>query len=446
MSQKPFILKILQLILAVLFASWLILLYSSPVRLAPDSYGYLADAKNLTEPGYVTIRPILYPAYLRLMGNPGPGLSVISFLLNSASLLYLLYNSKGKTFLFSGRKTMVLICYFLMTGIWSYCGTCLTESILFAVEVWIFALITKIIFPPGRQHILVTVLYSILVSVLAITLKPWIMLMVLAVSVLLFLASLFLHSFRAHRRSSFILLAVSVLIFILTLPYNRSKSAESANKVVLMISSGNEADLKERWRENKDLSLDSTGFIPSLLADIELINGKYKGNPWNASASNELKLLNILDKKQAPLIDKAFHLIYFEHVKNTLGLVFLAFRRYISELRLGLGCLDIAYGPELPGLRSFAIPAILIFSLLLIVYGVVRRDAVEKDLTIFTGIVLLAAVGFGLFLCLAGADELQRNVLPAVLFELFALTYIMAGKDPADHPRCIKTVHPLYQK
>lgn len=451
MTTKPLFVRTLQVILATLFAAWLILLYKYQVQLAPDSYGYLADSKNLLVPGYVTIRPILFPAYLRLLFSPGPALSIITFLLNSAGLLYLVYISGGRRRLFSVPNTIVLICYFLLTGIWSYCGSILTESILFSVDLWIFIFITKIIYPQRRQNPLLTILYSLVICLLATTLKPWIMVMVLLSGLLLFLASLILRAFRSHRLSSFILLAVSILSFILTLSYNRSKSAESANLVVLMISSGNEDDLKARLKDDTSLDSNSAEFIRTLLSDIELINGKYKRNPWVASSTNELKLLNIADKKQVQSIKKAFHLMYFEHGKNTIGLVFLSFERYISDLRLGLNCLDIAYGPELPVLRSLGIPIILVFSGLLFAYTVTRRAPADnkmigikrivsflktnRDLTIFTFIILFSAVCFALFLCLAGADELQRNVLPAVLFELFALTWIFLKRGDPKTPK-----------
>jgi hypothetical protein len=440
MNYKLLIVRTLQVILATLVTTWLILLYNYHVQLNPDSYGYLADSKNLLVPGYVTIRPILYPAYLRLLGSPGPVLSIITFLLNCAGLLYLVYISGGRRRLFSIPDTIVLICFFLLTAIWSYCGSILTESILFSVVLWVFVFITKIIFPKQIQHPLVTVLYSILVCILSITLKPWILAMVLLVSALLFLAALLLHSFRSHRRSSFILLAISAISFVVTLPYNRSKSAESANTVVLIANPGNEEVLKTRLKEDSSLSSSSAAFIQSLVSDIELINGRYKGNPWDASATNDLKLLNINDKKQVVSIKRAFHVMYFERGKDVLGLIFLAFQRYVSDLSLGLNCLDIAYGPQLPGVRSFAFPLIFISLILILVYICTRRDPVGKkkvgmkpvfqflknnrDLAIFTGIILFASVCFGLFLSLAGTD-LQRIVLPSVLFELFALTYII---------------------
>jgi hypothetical protein len=443
MNYKSLTVHFLHAILILLAGGWLFLMFTYKVRLEPDSYGYLADAKKLFDPGYVTLRPVMYPAWLRWMGDPGPKLSVLSFLLNSISLLYLVYISGGKRRLFSARNSIVLIYFFLLTAIWSYCATILTEAILPAVEIWIFIFMTRIFFPERKQHPLLTILYSTAICILAITLKPWIMAMVLLASLLLFLASFFLRGFRSHKLSAFIFLTVSALAFFTTLYYNRSKSFESANSVILMISTGNEGDLKERLEHERNLSPDSAAFIRELVSEIELINGKYKGNPWVASGTNELKLLSIADKQQEASIKKAFHLMYFEHWRNALGLAVFALNRYISDLSLGLSCLDIIYGPTLPGVRSFAFPLILITSLLLLLYKITRRDPADpagvkrvgikpfrqflrahSELAIFAGIILFAAICFALSLTLAGTD-LQRVVLPGVLFELFALTYFV---------------------
>jgi hypothetical protein len=441
MTDKTPITRVLQVILFFLFSSWLILFIINPVRMAPDSYGYIADSKNLFDPAYRTMRPFLFPFFLLILNGVHLKLSITAYLLNCASLLYLVKMASGKQHLFSRRNTIVLICFFMLTGIWSYCGIYLTESILFSVELWIFVLLVAIIFPARKMNPLITVLYSFVICLLATTLKPWLMIMVLLSSAFLFLASLVIRSFRSKIFSSFILLAISVVSFIVSLGYNRSKSQEKANMVVLMISSGNEDELKERLANDKGLNKDSSAFIAALVSDIELINHKYRHNPWVASATTELKILNISDKKYAPSIDKAFRIMYFERFKDVFGLVFLSFKRHISQLRFDTSCFEIAYGPELSGLRMSSVIIIVSFALLLIIYQSTRRDPSgigtvglkpigqflkkNEQLSIFTGIILLAGIIFSLLLTLAGADELQRTVLPAALFQLFAVAWLI---------------------
>ena len=210
--------------------------------------------------------------------------------------------------------------------------------------------------------------------------------------------------------------------------------------VVLMISSGNEGALKERLANDKSLSKESSEFITATLSDIELINSKYKKNPWVASATTELKVLNIFDKRCAPSIDKAFRIMYFQRSSDVFGLILLSFERYISQLRFDTSCFEIAYGPELPGLRTSAVIIICSFVILLTIYQSTRPDPLGKgkvglkpirqflkeneQLSIFIGIILLAGIIFSLLLTLAGADELQRTVLPAALFQLFALAWL----------------------
>ena len=441
MSNNTPLTRILQVVLFLLFSSWLVLFIINPVRMFPDSYGYIADSKNLFDPAYRTMRPVLFPFFLRILNSVHLKMSIIAYLLNCAGLLYLVKMASGRQPLFSLRNTIVLICFFMLTGIWSYSGAYLTESILFSVELWIFVFWLKIVFPARQQNPLITILYSLVICLLAITLKPWIMIMVLLSSSFLFLASLIFRSFRTKMLSSFILLAVAVLSFIVTLDYNRSKSQEKANMVVLMISSGNESELKERLANDKSLSAASSEFLTALVSDIELINHKYKQNPWTASATTELKILNISDKRYAPSIDKAFRVMYFQRFKDVFGLILLSFQRHIAQLRFDTSCFEIAYGPELPGLRTSAVIIIASFALLLVIYQLTRRDPSgigkvglkpirqflhnNEQLSIFTGIILLAGIILSLLLSLAGADELQRTVLPAALFQLFALAWFI---------------------
>ena len=440
MSNNTPLTRILQVFLLLLFSGWLVLFIIDPVRMFPDSYGYIADSKNLFDPVYQTMRPFLFPFFLRILNGLHLKMSIIAYLVNCAGLLYLVKMASGKQPLFSQRNTIVLICFFMLTGIWSYSGTYLTESIIFSVELWIFVLLLKIIFPARKKGPLITILYSLIICLLATTLKPWIMIMVLLSSAFLFLASLIIRTFRSKMLSSFILLAVSVVSFIVSLGYNRSKSQEKANMVVLMISSGNEGELKERLANDKSLSNESSELITAIISDIELINNKYKKNPWVASATTELKVLNISDKRYAPSIDKAFRIMYFERFRDVFGLILLSFERHISQLRFDTSCFGIAYGPELPGLRTSSVIIILSFSLLLITFQSTRPDSSgtgkaglkpiwqflknNKQLSIFAGIILLAGIIFSLLLTLAGADELNRTVLPAALFQLFALAWL----------------------
>ncbi len=155
--------RVLQVILFLLFASWLVLFIVNPVRMAPDSYGYIADAKNLFDPAYQTMRPVLFPFFLGVLNSVNLKMSIIAYLLNCASLLYLVKMASGSGPLFSRRNTIILICFFMLTGIWSYCGIYLTESILFLVELWIFVFLFKIIFPVRKSNLLVTCLYTLLI-------------------------------------------------------------------------------------------------------------------------------------------------------------------------------------------------------------------------------------------------------------------------------------------
>jgi hypothetical protein len=416
----------------------------------PDSYGYIADSNNLFDPAYTTMRPVLFPFFLQILSHANIKLSLAAYLLNSASLFYFVKMAGGMKYSLSRRNTIVLICFFMLTGIWSYCGTYLTESIILSVELWIFIFLVKILFPGKKANPLLTILYSLLVCMLATTLKPWIMIMVVLSGALLFLTSLIFRSFRPQRLSSFILLAIGVLSFIAGLHYNRSKSQEKANMVVLMISSGNEGELKERLANDRTLSKESAAFITALVADIELINTKFSHNPWVASKNTGLKVLNIYDKKCIPAIDKAFHVMYFERFKDVLGLILLSIERYVSQLRFDTSCFEIAYGPQLPGLRTSAVIIIVGFFLLLVIYRSTRPDPSgigktglkpikqflkkNEQLSIFTGVILLAGTIYSLLLCLAGADELQRTVLPAALFQLFALAWLMFTRPQPVNP------------
>ncbi|HEY4286977.1 MAG TPA: hypothetical protein VGN00_07750 [Puia sp.] len=69
MSNNTTLTRILQGILFLLFTSWLVLFIINPVRMAPDSYGYIADSKNLFDPSYQTMRPVLFPFFLLILNG-----------------------------------------------------------------------------------------------------------------------------------------------------------------------------------------------------------------------------------------------------------------------------------------------------------------------------------------------------------------------------------------
>jgi len=412
------------LLLLFLAGSWLVLFCNQPITMTNDSDGYLSDARNLFNPAYQAFRPFLYPFYLRLVGTLGLKMSVVAYLLELSSLLYFLHFCFGDWF--STRFSLVAFVYLAFTGIWSYCGTCLTESILLPAEIWMFILLVKIMFPRGRQHFVATIAYCLLTCALAILLKPWLMLWLLPVAALLFLVS---------WKPALILFAVTLLCFALSFRYNRSKSAETPNMIMLMVSSGNEGVLQDRLTHDHTLRADDRTLIATVLTDIGVINGTFHGNAWNASTARAVRILNVWDKDQIPTINRAFHLMYLEHPRDILRLAWLSVRRY-ADLSFGAACLNYTYGPELPWLRAL-FPWVLVAGLALFaVYAATgvrkstrgrmatrKRAAIRQPAIVFSAIIVLVSIGFGLFLCLAGANELQRNVLPAVLFQLFALTW-----------------------
>jgi hypothetical protein len=440
-KNNSWITNLFRAIAGILFLGWLFIFCRDSVIMAPDSYGYMADAKGLSDPTYQTIRPILFPAFLRLIGYGVLKMSVVTFLINIASLLYLLHIAEGRGRWFYRRTAVILICFLLLPGIWSYCGIYLTESILFAVEIWIFIFLTRVILPEKPVSLLMTIVYSLLIGVLAITLKPWIMIFVVVSGLLLFLSSLVFRAFRPCMRSSLILLVVSVLSFAWSFQYSSDKSPGPTNMVLLMISSGKVEDLKQRLKEDKGLNSEEAAYIRSMVADLDLINNKYKSSPWDAAQGTELKILHINDSNYIGPINKAFKIAFCERLQDILGLTGLAFSRYVSDLSVGSSCLDIAYGPTLPGLKKFAVLVILIALGLLVLYRIISHlrkgnkaaslpsllYGLKKNeqLLIFTVVTLLSSIFFCLFLCLAGGVELQRTVLPPVLFQLFILSFYM---------------------
>ncbi|WP_431214128.1 hypothetical protein ACQ86N_04465 [Puia sp. P3] len=444
MTENKALTRSLHAVLFLLFSGWLYLFVTTPVRICPDSYGYFADADHLFEPGYQTIRPVLFPLFLRVLHGTPLKMSIVAYLLNCGSLLYMVKLGSGKARpLFSRRNTIVLISFLMLIGIWSYCGTYLTESILFAVQIWIFIFLYKIVFPIKAPNVLAAIGYALAICLLATTLKPWIMIMVLLTAVSLFIASLAIRSFRSKMLSSFILLVVAIVAFGVSMGYNRSKSFEKANIVVFMAGSGFERTLQERLTGDKSLNKEDSSFLAAVLSDMDLILHKYDRNPWDASKARELRVLNVLDPAYGPGIDKAYRLVYFQRFRDFMGLVGLAFERHISDLRLDTSCFEIAYGPELPGLRNLSVILIVGFAVLLQAWNSTRPDPStgrrtglrpignylkeNRQLSVFIGVMLLSGIIFSLLLTLAGAFELKRTNLPSAICQAIAIAWIVVS-------------------
>ncbi|RYY52649.1 MAG: hypothetical protein EOO09_20770 [Chitinophagaceae bacterium] len=431
MNSRSLILISLRFLLATLIVAWLLAIGKHPIHLEPDSYGYVQDASNLFVPGYLSQRPPLYPLWLLAFGSGSAGLGILCFLVNAGSLFNFIKMVSGKGWkgFFSLRNSLVLVFFFLLSSIWSYCATVLTESILFAVELWIFIWMVRIFQPAKPWRPVLTIVYALLISALAITLKPWIMVFVLLVSVVLLLASLLVKSFRPHSRAALLTFVVFLIAFSSSYSYSKSKSFESANAVVLMISTPGEiADL----RKNADASTmdsSSASLANDVLSDIQLINTQFGGNPWQASESGRLLRLNILKKEYAPGIRKAFQLMYFNDWRNTLGLATTALHRYFIQLKAGLSTLDMTYGPRIRLIRSVDFPFIFIVLAICGFYYRKHRHprnpgTVDHTVLVFSTVIFFAALLFAISLTLAGTD-LQRVVYTAIPFQLFALVYFV---------------------
>jgi hypothetical protein len=338
-----------------------------------------------------------------------------------------------------------MLLFLSLTGIWSYAGTCLTESILPSVMLWIFISYVNIVMKDGQVWWKVLI-NAVGMSLLGILLKPWIMVTVVMASVFLWLGTLVWPALRTRKWSILLLMTINLISFAAALSYSRQKSAENANIALLIISSGNEPVLEKRLQTDKGLTPDSAHFIQNLLKDINTVNQQFKGNIWEASWSGKLTILNINDPKQKDSIRKAFGLMYFKRPSDFSGLLYLSFYRYISEMELGLKCLDISYGPQIPLLAGLANPFWLIVGLisLIWIWRAGRNEGSfiprmrrwlfkDKVLWIFTCSLVLSGIFSCLLLCIAGGDELRRTVLPPVLFQLFTLVYYEGkkGESPA---------------
>lgn len=427
-------------IICLLFGlAWLVVYIMHTIQMNPDSYGYQKDSEELFNAAYISMRPMLYPAFLRLMHTLGIKISIAAYLINVGGLCYLLKLSRRGPF-WTRRNAIVMLLFLSLVGIWGYGGTCLTESILPSVMLWIFIPYVYIVMN-GKKIWWKILLNAVVMSLMGILLKPWIMMTEIMASTFLVMASFAWPALKSRRWPIVLMLAVNLLSLGISLSYSRDKSPEVANIVLLMISSGNEPVLQKRLETDKGLTPDSARFIQSLLTDIHTVNDQFKGNIWQASWSGKLTVLNIFDKQQQDSIRKGFYLMYFKRPSDFSGLVYLAFYRYISEMQFGLKCLDIAYGPHISFLDGIVNPFWLILGLIYAICMYIRTRPEgppvsrflmwmrkDKRLWIFTSCLMLSGILSCLLLCIAGGDELRRTVLPPVLFQLFALVYF-EGKN-----------------
>jgi amino acid transporter len=118
----------------------------------------------------------------------------------------------------------------------------------------------------------------------------------------------------------------------------------------------------------------------------------------------------------------------------------LSVERYVQDTQLGLSCLDICYGPSIKILKKNGVYFAIAFSLLTIIYWLIRKrrkaapsfrrplSTTGKQLLIFVGVLLFTSIFFALFLTISGGIELRRTVLPAVLFQLAAISYLIINR------------------
>lgn len=427
----------LQLVFVLLLVSWLILFCISPVVFFPDSESYQATTAHLTDS--TSIRPILFPLLLRITDALHLKLSIVCFLIDIFSLVCFLRLAGPRRKLLSPTNLGLLIGFLLLPGIWNYCGTCLTESILPAVEIWIIILLVGLFFPGRELSLPSAILRSVAIAMLAALLKPWLMLYVLGSSALLIAVSWCTDLFRSVRKSAIVLFIVSAGSFLCSYRYNVSKSPSSANIGFLLASSGKAEDLKLRWRSEKDTTTEEARFIRSLIDDLDLINNKYNGDPYDPPVK-DLKVLRVTERDYVDTVNKAFRISYLERTKDMVALMRLSLHKYIREIHLGLDCLNKLYGPSLPLLPIAGVYSVILLSVVAFIYWFVRRrranassssnqlTPIGKKRLIFVGLLLASSLVFALFLCVSGGVELPRTVLPAVFFQLLTLTWLIANK------------------
>lgn len=427
-----------QLFAILLFVSWLILLCIKPVAFFPDSATYLATADHLSDTS--SGRPILFPLLLVITSALHLKQSIVCYFVQMLSLVSFFWFCGPRKKLLSLTNIGILIGLLLLPAIWSYCGSCLTESILFAVEIWIVIFLSLLFFPRRQTSLVKVILYSVAISLLAILLKPWLMLYVVGCSVLFAAIAWFGKAFRSARIPAFVLVIVSIGAFVFSYRYCMSKTASSANIVYLLANSDKVDDLKARLHEAKDTASEEARFISRIIDDIQLLKAKYNSDPYLAPAV-ELKVLKVDNKVYEDTVNKAFRLAYLQRKKDVINLMGLSVERYIQDTQLGLSCLDICYGPSIKIQKKNGVYFAIAFSVLTFIYWFIRKrretapsfrrplSAIGKQLLIFVGVLLFTSIFFALFLSISGGIELRRTVLPAVLFQLAAISYLIINKE-----------------
>jgi len=235
---------IFQLFALVLFVAWLILFCMNPVTYLPDSYGYLETANHLTDNS--TSRPLLFPLLLRITNTLHLKQSIVCYFIQVLSLIGFCRYCGPRKKLLSVTNTGILAGFLLLPAIWSYCTTCLTESILFAVEIWIVVFLALLFFPNRSLSLGRAILYSVAIGLLACLLKPWIMLFVAGCSVLFAITAWFGKAFRASRMPALVLFVITMGTFVFSYKYNMSKSSSAANIGYLLANSDADNALKAR--------------------------------------------------------------------------------------------------------------------------------------------------------------------------------------------------------
>lgn len=414
-----------------LFVCWLVLLCIQPVVIAPDSYTYMATANNLGDTS--SGRPILFPLLLLITEKLHLKQSIVYFLIQILSLVAFLWFFSPRKKLFSLTNTGIFIGFLMLPAIWSYCGTCLTESILFAVEIGIVILLYRLFFPKRPTSLLMAVVYSVVIALLATLLKPWLMLYVVGCSVLLAVIAWFGKTFRSVRMSALVLFIVTTGVFVFSYRYNMNKTASSANIIYLLANSNKVDDLKERLHEAKDTTGEEARFISRMIDDIQLLKTKYDSDPFVAPVE-ELKLLKVNNTAYVDTVNKAFKIAYFQRTRDVFNLIGLSVERYVQDTQVGLTCLDICYGPFIKILKKNGVYFVIALTALTFIFWFIQKrrktapifnrplSATGKQLLIFVGVLLFTSIFFALFLSISGGVELRRTVLPAILFQLLALS------------------------
>jgi len=434
----PRIRSIFFLFLALLlFISWLVLFCIKPVTILPDSYTYLATVDHLGDTS--SGRPVLFPLLLLISSQLHLKQSIVCYLIQVLSLAAFCWFCGPRKKLWSLTNIGIFTGLLLLPAIWSYCGSCLTESILFAVQLWIIIFLSFLFFPSRPISLVRVILYSVIISLLAILLKPWLMLYVVGCAALFVAIAWFGKVFRAARVPALVLFIVTLGAFVFSYRYNMSKTASSANIGYLFANSDTVDDLKARLQEEKDTTSEKARFISRIIDDIQLLKAKYNSDPCLAPME-ELKVLKVNDNAYVDTVNKAFRIAYFERKKDMLNLMGLSVERYVQDTQLGLSCLDICYGPSITILRKNGVYFAIALSGLTLIYWFIRRrrqsapvfkkplSARGKQLLLFVGVLLFTSIFFALFLCISGGIELRRTVLPAVLFQLAAISYLIINK------------------